>query len=115
MVVQEPRTPGVRKPKQGEKFMNSIGSRLAGVGLALFVVGLAGAGLAYAQTTEDSTTSTTSPPASAPAAPAEDPDCPEKGMRGGGRGGGGAGSSADGGSSVSPTPAPSSGTDPGAL
>ena len=77
--------------------MNSIGSRLAGAGLgALFVVGLAGAGLAYAQTTEDSTPSTTSPPASAPAAPAEDPDCPEKGMRG-------------------PTPAPSSGTDPGAL
>ena len=75
--------------------MNSIGSRLAGVGLgALFVVGLAGAGLAYAQTTDDSTPSTTSPPASAPAAPGEDPDCPEKGMRGGGR---------------------SSGTDPGAL
>ena len=96
--------------------MNSIGSRLAGIGLgALFVVGLAGAGLAYAQTTDDSPPSTTSPPSSAPAAPSGDPDCPEKGLRGGGRGGGGTGASGDGGSSVSPTPAPSSGTDPGAL
>ena len=92
--------------------MNSIGKRLAGVGLgALFAVGLCGAGLAYAQTTDDSTPSTTSPPASsAPAAPGQDPDCPH----GRGGGGGGAGSSADG-SSVSPTPDTSGGTDPGTV
>ena len=91
--------------------MNSIGSRLVGVGLgALFVVGLAGAGLAYAQTTEDSTPSTTSPPASAPAAPAQDHDCPEKGMRGGSDGGG---TSSSGGSST--TPAPALGADPGSV
>jgi hypothetical protein len=42
--------------------MSTIGRRLAGVSLgALFVVGLGGAGLAYAQTTDDSTPSTTSP------------------------------------------------------
>ena len=90
--------------------MNSIGKKLAGVGLgALFVIGLGGAGLAYAQTADDSTTTTTSPSATTPAAPGEDPDCPHDGVRGGGAGGGG------GGGSVTPTPAPSSGSDPGAL
>jgi hypothetical protein len=93
--------------------MKSIGSRLAGAGLgALFVVGLAGAGLAYAQTTDDSTTTTTGPEATAPASPGQDPNCPHDGMRGGrGPGGGGGG----GGSSVSPTPAPSTSADPGSV
>jgi hypothetical protein len=91
--------------------MDSIGSRLAAVGLgALFVVGLAGAGLAYAQTTDDSTTSTTSPAATAPASPSQDPNCPHDGLRGG-RSGGAGGS----GGSVSPTPAPSSSADPGSV
>ena len=64
--------------------MNSIGKKLAGVGLgALFVIGLGGAGLAYAQT-DDSTTTTTGPSATAPASPSEDPDCPHKNGRGGG-------------------------------
>jgi hypothetical protein len=88
--------------------MSSIGRRLAGAGLgALFVVGLGSAGLAYAQTTDDSTPSTTSPPASAPASPNQDPNCPHMGSRGGGGGGGG--------SSISPAPAPSSGGDPGSV
>jgi len=98
--------------------MSSIGSRLAGVGLgALFVIGLGGAGLAYAQTTGNSTPSTTSPSAAtAPAAPGQDPNCPHDGRVGGG-GGRGFGRSAGGGGSVSPTPtpAPSGGTDPGSL
>jgi hypothetical protein len=88
--------------------MNSSRSRLAGAALgALFVAGLTGAGVAFAQTTEDSPPSTTGPPATAPAAPGDDRDCPEKGLRGGSRGGHGG--------PVDPTPAPSSGTDPGAL
>jgi len=102
--------------------MSTIGRRLAGVGLgALVVVGLGGAGLAYAQTTDNSTPSTTSPPATAPATPDNrDPaHCPHDGMRGGRGGGGGsgfgAGPSVGGGSSVSPTPAPSSGADPGSV
>ena len=43
--------------------MNTIGRKLAGVGLgALFVIGLGGAGLAYAQTTEDNSSTTTTAP-----------------------------------------------------
>jgi len=99
--------------------MSSIGSRLAGVGLgALFVIGLGGAGLAYAQTTGNSTPSMTSPSAAtAPAAPGQDPNCPHDGRGGGGGGGGrGFGRSAGGGSvSPTPAPAPSGGTDPGSL
>ncbi|MGH9005134.1 MAG: hypothetical protein ACRDYV_18585 [Acidimicrobiia bacterium] len=70
--------------------MSSFRSRLAGVGLgALLAIGVGGAGLAYAQTTEEtpSTTAPDSPASDAPAA--DDPDCPEKaGGLGRGRGGG---------------------------
>jgi len=64
--------------------MNTIGRKLAGVGLgALFVIGLGGAGLAYAQTADEGGTTTTAPSAEAPASPARpsdpaDPNCEEK-------------------------------------
>jgi hypothetical protein len=83
-------------PPNRKDDMSSFTSRLAGAAFgALVVIGAGGAGLAFAQTAEE-TPSTTAPPAEAPATPAPDtadPDCPEKdgaGARfGRGRGGGG--------------------------
>jgi len=83
---------------------SSIGKKLAGVALgALFVAGLGGAGLAYAQTTDNNGSSTTTNP---PAATQDSPHC-HHGGGGGGGGGGGA-------SSGSTSPAPSTGN-PGSV
>ena len=73
--------------------MSSFSSRLAGAGLgALLVIGIGGAGLAFAQTAEETPSTTESPATTAPAPDAStpdaadpaDPDCPEKGGGGGG-------------------------------
>ena len=78
---------------------SSIGKKLAGVALgALFVAGLGGAGLAYAQTTDNNGSSTTTNP---PAATQDSSHCHH------GRGGGGA-------SSGSTSPAPST-ANPGSV
>jgi hypothetical protein len=63
---------------------------------ALLVIGLGGAGLAFAQTAEETPSTAETPAATSPAPDAAtpdaadpaDPDCPEKGGDGGGGGGG---------------------------
>src|SRR5205814_278954 len=72
---RERRTRRLDTTTKGGTQMSTIGKKLAGVAVgSLLVLGLGGAGLAYAQTTDNSSPSTTSPSTSAPA---QDPaHCP---------------------------------------
>jgi hypothetical protein len=104
----EPRTLAERTERKNTD-MSNIGRRVTGVAVgALLLVGLGGAGFAYAQTTDGNSPTTTNPPASAPAA--NDPAHCQHGRGGGGGGGGASGSSG----STSQTPSSSS-ADPGSL
>lgn len=83
--------------------MSTIGRRAAGVAVgALLLVGLGGAGFAYAQVADRGSSTTTNPPASAPAAGQDPANCRRGG--GHGRGGGGGVEAPSGSTSTSPAP-----------
>ncbi len=115
MVAASPPPREAQNPRKGGTRMSTIGRRAAGAAVgALLLVGLGGAGFAYAQVADGGSSTTTNPPASAPAAGQDPANCHHGGGHGRGGGGGGGGSVEAPSGSTSTSPAPSA-ANPGSV